>query len=304
MLSKFLALSRSTHGILDVAMPGFVALLWLGHFPEWPVLLVSLITAVAGYTAIYALNDLVGVSVDREKFAGSGINAGYSVEASEQRYPLAQGLLSMRSGIAWFTFWYAITLVGAWWLNPPIVVIVLVAAVLEVLYCVLLKVTWWRTLVGGLVKSAGPLAAIYVVVPEPSYPLLLLMLVWIVSWEIGGQNIPADWNDIEEDRRVGAKTIPLIFGPRVAATIILVALVFTVLLSLLLPLASPLKLGVLFSLASVAAGVFLLLKPAYTLWRAQTRGETLTGREAAQLFDRASLYPFALLVLVTIAVLL
>jgi len=47
-------------------MPGFVALLWLGQFPPWRVLLLSLITAVAGYTAIYALNDLVGIKVDRE----------------------------------------------------------------------------------------------------------------------------------------------------------------------------------------------------------------------------------------------
>jgi 4-hydroxybenzoate polyprenyltransferase len=60
MMKRFFALSRTTHGILDVAMPGFTALLWLGTFPEWSVLLLSIFTAFAGYTAIYALNDLVG----------------------------------------------------------------------------------------------------------------------------------------------------------------------------------------------------------------------------------------------------
>lgn len=71
-------------------MPGFVALLWIGHFPAWRVLLLSLVTALAVYTAIYALNDLAGVKVDRQKFALSGVNPGYSVEASAMRYPLAQ----------------------------------------------------------------------------------------------------------------------------------------------------------------------------------------------------------------------
>src|SRR5574337_348967 len=145
-MRRFLALSRSTHGILDVALPGFAALLWLGTVPAWPVLALSLFTAVAGYTAIYALNDLVGVKADQEKFAIAGINPGYAVEASALRYPLAQKLLSVRSGLAWFGFWYALTLIGAWLINPPIVLVVLAAAVLEIAYCLLLKVTWWRTL--------------------------------------------------------------------------------------------------------------------------------------------------------------
>lgn len=56
-MRRFLALSRSTHGVLDVALPGFAALLWLGTVPAWPVLALSLFTAAAGYTAIYALNE-------------------------------------------------------------------------------------------------------------------------------------------------------------------------------------------------------------------------------------------------------
>ena len=100
-MKRFFALSRTTHGVLDLAMPGFVALLWLGDFPQWQVILVSLITAFAAYTAIYALNDLVGIAMDKEKFVG-GINAGYSVESSDMRYPLAQNILPYRSGLLWF----------------------------------------------------------------------------------------------------------------------------------------------------------------------------------------------------------
>ncbi|MFO7583191.1 MAG: UbiA family prenyltransferase [Anaerolineales bacterium] len=297
-MKRFFALSRTTHGVLDVAMPGFTALLWLGAFPEWPVLLLSIFTAFAGYTAIYALNDLVAIKTDREKFAGDGINEGYSVEASEMRYPLAQNILSLRQGWAWFAFWYLIALIGAYLLNPVIVLIVIAAAVLEVVYCRLLKVTYWRTLVSGLVKSAGPVAAVFVVQPNPSLPLLLLMLLWLILWEIGGQNIPADWNDVEEDKRVGAKTIPLTFGPEKAGLLVVITLTLTTLVSLFLPLMSPKPLGWPYLLATGLAGLFLLILPGIQLYQKRE------SRQAGRLFDRASYYPLAQLAIMTVFVLL
>ncbi len=296
-MRRFLALSRSKHGMVDAAMPGFVALLWLGHLPSARVLLLSLLTAAAGYTAIYALNDLLGVKADREKFAG-GINQGYSLEASRMRHPLAQGMLSMSGAMSWFVFWYALTLIGAYLLNPALVWIVIAAAVAEAVYCLLLKVTFWRMLVSGLVKSAGPIAAVFVVARTPSVKLLLLLLAWLMCWEIGGQNIPADWNDVEEDRRVGAKTVPLVLGPRVAGTLVVTTLTLTVILSLFLPRMSPLALGVPYAVASAAAGFFLLLLPGFRLLRSHE------SREAARLFDRASHYPLALLAIVSVFVLL
>lgn len=282
--------------MVDAAMPGFVALLWLGHLPSWPVLLLSLLTAGAGYTAIYALNDLVGIRSDREKFSGETCNAGYSLEASDMRHPLAQGFLDMRSAIVWFTFWYVLTLIGAYLLNPALLIIVFAAAVLEVLYCFLLKVTYWRTLVSGLVKAAGPLAAVFVVKLHPAPGLLLLLLAWVICWEIGGQNIPADWNDVEEDKRVGAVTIPLALGTRVAGRMVVLFLTATVLLSLFLPLMSPLRLGVPYLSMSVLVGVVLLLWPGFRLMRSHEH------REAAGLFDRASLYPLVQLAILAVFV--
>lgn len=297
-MKRFFALSRTTHGVLDLATPGFVALLWLGEFPSIWTIALSLFTAFAAYTAIYALNDLVGIVVDKEKFAG-GINAGYSVEASDLRYPLAQNALSYRSGALWFSGWFVLALIGSYMLNPFIVVILIAAAILEVIYCLLLKVTYLRTFVSGLVKSSGPIAAIYVVDPAPAIPLVLLVLAWVFFWEIGGQNVPADWNDTVEDKRVHAKTIPLQLGTQTAGLIVLLTLGLTIIVSLLLPRVSPLSLNWLYLLLSGLAGVLLLLKPGYELFKRQNE-----GRFAAKLFDNASYYPLAQLTIITLFVLL
>ena len=214
------------------------------------------------------------------------------------RYPLARNLIIMKGALAWLGLWFALAVLGIWLLNPRILAILFAAALLAVACVKLLKVTWWRTMVSGLVKSAGPLAAVFAVVPAPSLTGLGGMLGWLMLWEVGGQNIPADWNDIEEDRAIGARTIPLVFGLRVAGWLVLGLLALTVAGSLLLARLSPLMLGWSFQLAVLLAGVVLLLAPAARL--ALTRD----GRAAARLFDRSSLYPLALLLIVTVFVLL
>jgi 4-hydroxybenzoate polyprenyltransferase len=295
-MKRYLALSRTTHGILDIAAPAFCALLWLGDFPSWQTILLSLFTAFAGYTAIYALNDLVGVQGDREKFSGDGINQGYSVEASVMRYPLAQNALSLRSGSIWFAVWFSLALVGSYLLNPIIVLILIAAALLEIMYCVLFKVTYWRTLVSGLVKASGPLAAIFVVQPNPPLQLILLQLAWMIFWEIGGQNIPADWNDVAEDRRVSAKTIPLLFGTKKAGLIVIISLTLAVITSFFLQLISPIRLGLPYLLASALAGFFLLIQPAIQLYYSRE------NNRAGRLFDKASYYPLTQLAIIAILI--
>jgi 4-hydroxybenzoate polyprenyltransferase len=148
------------------------------------------------------------------------------------------------------------------------------------------------------VKSSGPIAAIFVVGIERAPQLALLVLAWVFFWEIGGQNVPADWNDTAEDQRVHAKTIPLQLGTEKAAMIVLLSLGLTVIISLLLPRVSPLVLGWPYLLASTVVGIFLLLKPAYLLYQRQE------GRVAAELFDKASYYPLAQLAIITVFVLL
>jgi 4-hydroxybenzoate polyprenyltransferase len=292
-MKRFFALSRTSHGVLDLATPAFCALLWGGRFPAWNVILLSIFTAFAAYTAIYALNDLVGMLVDREKFSKNQLNAGYSVEASELRYPLARNILSFKSGLLWMGFWFILALVGSYLLNPIIVLILITATLLEIIYCLLLKVTYLRTLVSGLVKASGPIAAVFVVDPKPSVTSLLILLTWVYFWEIGGQNVPADWNDTAEDIGINAKTIPIHFGPQKAGLIVLAALTITVIASAFLPLVSPARLGLPYILASLIIGFVLLLQPSFQL------NKERDGRYAAKLFDRASYYPVAQFALIS-----
>jgi 4-hydroxybenzoate polyprenyltransferase len=295
-MNRFFALSRTSHGILDLATPAFCALLWLGGFPDWNVILLSIFTAFAGYTAIYALNDLVGIAVDREKFSTSEINAGYSVEASEMRYPLARNILPYNKGFLWMITWFILALIGSYLLNPFIVYILTAAAILEIVYVLLLKVTYLRTFVSGLVKASGPIAAVFVVDASPSPASLLLLLVWLFFWEIGGQNVPADWNDTVEDRRVNAKTIPIHFGVDKAGVIVVLTLAVTVIASVFLPTISPINLGLPFIVLSIIIGYVFLLQPALQL------NKNKQGRDAAKLFDRASFYPVAQFVLISVFV--
>src|SRR4030042_1670345 len=97
-LKMFFALSRTPHGLLDMATPGLAALLWLGQFPSVRTVVIGLITTFAGYTAVYALNDLVDYRTDKEKLRLGGFQDSRNyLDAAIIRHPLAQGLLSINA---------------------------------------------------------------------------------------------------------------------------------------------------------------------------------------------------------------
>ena len=286
----FLALSRTPHGLLDLATPALAALLCYGGLPPFGVIALGLLTVFAAYTAVYALNDVVDYRVDQEKLkaAGPGPKAGY-LDAIFMRHPLAQGQVSFREGVQWTAMWAGVALVGAYHLNPVCAYLFLAGCGLEAVYCRLLRVSHLRTLVSGLVKTLGGVAAVFAVSPHPSRGFVLLLFLWLFAWEIGGQNIPADWHDVEEDQRLGAQTIPVRYGPEGAGAIILGALALSVALSALLLLVAPLRFSPTLVGLALAAGGYLLLLPAYRLYR------TKDPAQAAALFNRASAYPLALL---------
>jgi 4-hydroxybenzoate polyprenyltransferase len=172
------------------------------------------------------------------------------------------------------------------------------ACALEILYCLMLKITHLRSVVSGAVKTSGGIAAVFAVDPHPSASFLILLFLWLFFWEVGGQNAPNDWTEMEVDRRLGAKTLPVRFGPERTSIIILVSLLMTVVMSVLLFWLALGRFELTFVFTSFVVGVYLLILPAFRVHK------TKESRHALVLFNRASFYPLALLVLITIRILI
>ena len=277
-LKLYFALSRTPHGLLDMCTPAFGALLWLGQLPSLYVIVLGLITTFAGYTAVYALNDVIDYEADKEKaIIGGFSNSQNDLDSLIVRHPMAQGLLSFQQGLIWTLVWGSVALIGAYILNPVCVLIFLVGCSLEAIYCMLWRVSPFRTIVSGAVKTTGAIAAVFAV---------------------GGQNIPNDWVDLHEDKRFKAQTIPVCFGLQVSRLTVLVTLVLTICLSGLVFYYSRVDYVVFCVIISCAIGVYLLLVPALRLFR------TLQVADAMALFNKASYYPPALFVIVLAALMI
>ena len=177
-------------------------------------------------------------------------------------------------------------------------VIFLLGAALETIYCLLWHVSPWRSVVSGFVKNSGPVAAVLAVDPHPSLFYMIILFLGLFFWEIGGQNIPADWSDIELDRQFKAKTIPVQLGAEKAAFLALAALSISMLLiSFLFMLNFP-EWKWTACVLVLAAGIYLLLIPVVKLLMTRDR------EQAMVLFNRASYFPLALLCLTLVVMVL
>jgi 4-hydroxybenzoate polyprenyltransferase len=282
----FLALSRTPHLLIDLATPIAVGLLSIGKFPSVYTVLLGLITVFAGYACIYALNDVTDYELDRKRMGGlSREKECFDLDCVFVRHPLAQGFISLAGGMVWTAMWGVIALVGAALLHPMCAVIFLIGALLEVIYCKLYSSTQWKIVIAATVKNLGGLAAIYAVDPNPQPRFMAMVFIWIALWEIGGQNIPNDLVDIQEDARLGGETIPVVYGPNPSVFIIIITLIASFVLGLGLVFLSPLQAKGLYLLGALLSGLFFLLLP---LKRFISSGDT---SKAIRLFNQASLYP-------------
>jgi 4-hydroxybenzoate polyprenyltransferase len=152
--------------------------------------------------------------------------------------------------------------------------------------------------VSGAVKTSGALAAVFAVDPYPSSLFLAVLFLTLFLWEIGGQNIPNDLTDLEEDRRMQARTIPICFGAERAVLIAGASLAAATVLTVVVFLISPLRHCAVFALLSLAAACYLLIGPVLRLIRNKDRDA------AMGLFNRASYYPAAMLIIVLLGVLI
>jgi 4-hydroxybenzoate polyprenyltransferase len=296
-LKLFWALSRTPHGLLDMCTAALASLLWLGYFPSFKIIGLGLITVFAGYTAVYALNDVVGYRSDKKKLQQGNLRSiddCEDLDAKLLRHPMARGLLSFKEGLLWAVAWALLALIGSYLLNPICVLIFIGGCILETVYCLMWNISPSRTLLSGIVKAAGPLAAVFAVDPNPSVSYLVVLFFLIFSWEIGGQNVPNDWIDIEEDARFKAQTIPIRCGVEQANVIIFGSNILAVILSGILLILSPMTFELPFIIAFAFSGFYFLLLPTIKLYRSEESALAMI------LFNKASYYPLALLVLVAV----
>ena len=295
-LNYFLALSRSPHLLLDLATPGLAALLCLGAFPAASVIVLGLITAFSGYTAVYALNDIIDYRVDKELIHSyTAHESKPDLDSVFVRHPLAQGMLSYKEALFWTIAWAVPALAGAFSLNPICLVIFLGASLFEVIYCYLLKITHLRTIISGIVKTSGPIAAVFAVNPQPSMSFLIILFLWLFFWEIGGQNVPNDLSDLDIDQQIKARTIPVRFGAQGSILIICSSLAIAVAMSMAIFWIAPNRISPVYLLGAMFSGLYFLLLPAYHLFKTGGAGE------ASQLFNRCSYYPLSMLLITVLS---
>ncbi|OPY88411.1 MAG: prenyltransferase [Syntrophaceae bacterium PtaU1.Bin231] len=295
----FFGLSRMSHSILDMAHPGVGALLVLGAFPDGSTLVLGFLAAFAGFTSVFALNDVMDWRVDSEKMEKyRRESSAFDLDALGFRHPIAQGKLRYASAFGWVFFWGVLSLWLAYLLKPLCAAILVAAISLEVGYCSLLRVTHWKVLLSGCMVGIGSLAGIYAVMDAPPPLFALLFFAWTFSWEVGGRNIPNDWADLDEDINLGIRTFPVRYGRRLSSRISFAFLGITVLSSLFFPLLVPVKYGFAYQAAALAAGIVFLIVPG-TRWVLDQSTES-----AMALFNRACLYPLCVFILVIFLIVL
>ena len=296
-MKLYLSLSRTPHGLIDMGTPAMAALLWIGDFPSPAVILLGLLTAFSGYTAVYAFNDVVDYRIDKQRVKNGDLPSSESyLDDVLVRHPMAYGFLSFRQGLLWAGAWSLVAILGAYILNPVCVLIFVTGCTLEAIYCFLLKITPLRAFISGAVKTSGGIAAVFAVDPDPSFLFLILLFGMLFFWELGGQNIPHDWEAIAHDRRLQAKTIPVQWGSAKAVKLVLITILAAVALTVFLMLLSPAGFGIYAMTAALLAGAYLVVFPALKLYYTRRRSD------AMELFNRGSYYPLALLVITVVKI--
>lgn len=294
---KFIGLSRMTHSVLDVAHPAAGAVLVLGAAPRLGTAALGLLSAFSGFTAVFALNDVMDAKVDAEKMAKYRKESeAFDLDSVGTRHPIAQGALSRRAAIGWVAFWGILSLATAYLLKPVCAALLLAAVGLELGYCKLLRVSHWKVLLSGAMVAVGGLAGVFAVSDAPPPAAVLFFALWAASWEIGGRNIPNDWSDIEEDVNLGVRTLPIRYGRLASSRIAAAFASLSFLCSLAFPFVAPLREPLLYLGLAAVAGLALLAIPALR-WLREPSIES-----AMAYFNKACFYPLAVFAAMAVSI--
>ena len=290
-LKALLGLSRAIIAVFVVAQAGLAAVFALQGIPSPEVIVLGAVACLTGAYSLIAYNDLLDVELDRRRMQEERSFTGFDLGSAFARHPVAQGLISYRAGVLWVLGLAAVSMFFSYQLQPWLPLVLVGVAVFVTLYSKLSTVSPLKTVAVAIAVTLGGVAGWLAVAP-PDWTVFPLYVLWTFLWEIGGRNVPNDFGDLEEDGRLGIKTIPVVYGPRAGAVVSMVFLLFTVLVSIPMMIAA----GYAWSIgaAVVALGVFLLLIPGSWLLR------NPEPQVSMRLFNRSGAYPGAVLLVLAL----
>lgn len=291
-IKALLGFSRAPVAVFVVAHAGLAAVLALNSLPSANTIIIGIIACLTGSAALIGYNDILDIKIDTErlKFSQNSDN-NFDIGSTFIHHPIAKGILSLKAGIIWVVFMSSISTAMTYLIQPLIAPILLLVAIFVTFYSWLGK----RTSLGKTIAVAcavviGAIAGWLAVEPKlENFNLFLTFVLLTFFWEIGGRNIPNDFGDLEEDKKLGLKTIPVIYGPKVASFVSVICLSITFIIGIMLTLMVDTSLVI--SIMIMLSGVYLLLIPSINL---VNKAEPSL---ATKLFNKACLYPVALLIL-------
>lgn len=286
IVKALLGMSRVPVAIFVVAHAGLASILALGHMPTFSTILIGVIACFTGTGALIGLNDLMDVDLDRRRLVHLSTPEELDLGSTFIHHPVAKGVISMRMGIIWSGILSIISLYFLSQLRADLWPIFVAIGVSVILYSKLSEVSFIKFLAVASAVTLGALAG-WLAVGGPINNAFIIFTVWTFVWEVGGRNIPNDFNDVEEDKPLGIQTIPVVFGPKIASQVVFVALVVTFALSVLL--VTTIDFSPVFKIAVPLIGIYVLLIPAYGLLKDPT------PKNSMKLYNRSAIYPLLLL---------
>lgn len=281
-----LGMSRALVAVFVVAYAGLASIFALGHLPDMRTMVIGIFACLFGTGALIGLNDLLDISLDRRRMAVE--NEAHSLDLGSLfiHHPVAKGVISMPVGVMWVGFLSLLSLALIAAVRSSLWPIFFVIAVCVALYSIVGRYTYLKFVFVAAAVTLGALAGWLAVAP-PNLSTFLLFGLWTYLWEIGGRNVPNDFNDVDEDTALGVKTIPVVLGRERAGKIVFWTLLASFLASLPLMMAT-IRSPIFIAVASITS-LFLLLAPGFALMR-DPRPEI-----SRKLYNKAAVFQLVLL---------
>lgn len=286
------ASSRPLQASFSVVQPIIVALIALSGFPELQLLILLVVGCVTGFFAVFALNDLLDFKIDKKSLKSERIAKSWDVDSLLVRHPLAQGVITRAEQIAWIAINGVVAGVIIYYLNFMALFLFLAAITLETIYCKMATVSEMKFLISGIMVGIGALIGWYAVGANTNIAVILSLFLLFFAWEISGRNIVNDFSDIVEDKKIGIKTIPAIYGKYFASKFNFAFVILTLAANTALGVFA--SMGLVYIIMSSLVGIYLLLLPGLSLIK------NPTSNEALRYFNKGSLYPIFIFAIIVI----